>query len=60
MANMPGRSLIDMGVGGPVVVIPKAWARRCGLQPRRKVLAVTNVKLAVRPPKGRGGDAQES
>ncbi len=52
--------MIDMGVGGPVVVIPKAWARHCGLQPRHEGLAATNAKLAVMPPKGQGSDAQES
>lgn len=58
MASLSVRSLIRMGAGGLVVVIPKAWARSYGLQPGDKVVVIANGKLVVKPLKRRKGNGQ--
>lgn len=49
MASLLERSLIRMGAGGLVVVIPKAWARYYRLKAGDKVVVICNGELRIRP-----------
>lgn len=49
MPNIFRRSLIKMGNGALVVVIPRSWAEHNGLEPGDVVEVRTNKNLVINP-----------